>query len=339
MRGSVAGAATFILLAAGCTSFFVGPDAELDRAGLLEQVWRDLDRHYALFVVKGVDWGDSLRDAYRGRAAQSTNDSALADVVGAMLAELRDLHVNLFDGSRLYRYAGYDGRPAFFDPNVVAYYVTDRGGAPNGHMAFGHAAPDIGYVWILHFNRDGFDIDIDTVLARLADVRALIVDVRHNPGGELSNMLTVAGRFADRDRTYGFRRVRDGPGHDDLSSPEPLVVSPLGPRRFSGPVAVLTNRRSVSAAEGFVLAMRTVPNVTIVGDSTAGGSGLPLARELPNGWTYRFSASIWYDVSHAPFEEIGLAPDVWVRGSADELAARRDAVLDTALAVVRRALP
>ncbi len=338
MTRSLARAATAALVAAGCTSFFIGPDAEFDRTELLDQVWRDLDRHYAPFVVKGVDW-DSVHDSYSTRAAQAASDSALAGVVGAMLAELRDVHVNLIVGSRLYRYAGYDARPAFFDPNVVAYYVTDRGGAPNGHMAFGHAAPDIGYVWILHFSRDGFDIDIDTALARLADVRALIVDVRHNPGGELSNMLTVAGRFADRDRTYGFRRVRDGPGHDDLSSPDPLVVSPLGPRRFSGPVAVLTDRWSVSAAEGFVLAMRTLPNVTIVGDSTAGGSGKPWARELPNGWMYRFSMSIGYDAAHVPFEGIGLAPDVWVRGSADELAARRDAVLDTALAVVRRALP
>jgi hypothetical protein len=338
VRGSLAGAATVILLAAGCTTFFVGPDAELDRAGLLEQVWHDLDRYYASFVVKGIDW-DSLHDAYSTRAAQTANDSALADVVSAMLSELRDYHVNLFVGSRIYRYTGFDARPAFFDPGVVAYYVNDRGSAPNGHMAFGHAASDIGYVWILHFARVGFDVDIDTALARLADVRALIIDVRDNPGGELFNAVTVAGRFADRDRTYGFMRFRDGPAHDDLSPSEGQFVSPMGPRRFSGPVAVLTNRKSASAAEAFVLAMRALPNVTVVGDSTAGASGTPLVRELPNGWMYRFPISLWYDAAHAPFEEIGLAPDVWVRGSAQELAARRDAVLDTALAVVRRALP
>jgi hypothetical protein len=326
------------LLALGCTSLLVGPDAELDRVGLLDQVWRDVDRHYASFVVKGLQW-DSLHDAYSTRAAQAANDSALADVVGAMLSELRDYHVNLWVGSRGYRYGGFDARPAFFNPAVVAYYVTDLGGAPNGHMAFGHAAPDVGYVWILHFSRDGFDVDIDTALARLADVSALVIDVRDNPGGELFNAVTVAGRFADGDRTYGFKRFRDGPAHDDLSPPEGQVVSPMGPRRFSGPVAVLTNRTSGSAAEAFVLAMRALPNVTVVGDSTAGASGTPLLRELPNGWLYRFPISIWYDAAHVPYEEIGLVPDIWVRGSSEELADRRDAVLDTALAVVRRALP
>jgi hypothetical protein len=326
------------LLTAGCTSFFVGPDAQFDRRGLLEHVWRDMDRYYALFVVKSVDW-DSLREAYGTRASQTSNDSALADILGAMLSELRDVHVSLSAGARHYRYTGFDNRPAFFDPAVVAYYVTDRGGALNGHMLFGHAAPDVGYVWILNFSGSGLDVDIDTALARLVDARAMIIDVRDNTGGQRSNVLTVAGRFADRDRAYGFRQFRNGPGHSDLSSPEALIVSPSGSRRFHGPVAVLTNRHSTSAAEDFVLAMRALPNVTIVGDSTAGGSGNSSPRELPNGWTYRFPTAMLYDEGHVSFEEIGLVPDIWVRGSAGELAAGRDAPLDTALAVVRRALP
>jgi peptidase S41-like protein/tricorn protease-like protein len=282
VRRSHAGAATVVLLAAACTNFFIGPDAELDRVGLLDQVWRDVDRHYASFVVKGVDW-DSLRDAYSTRASEATSDSALAGVVGAMLSELRDFHVNLFVGSRNYRYAGFDARPAFFDPNVVAYYVNDLGAVPNGRLAFGHVAPDVGYVRIFHFSGDGFDIAIDTALARLGDVRGLIIDVRNNPGGAQLNAVTVAGRFADRARNYGFKRFRDGPAHDDLAPPEGQFVSPMGIRRFGGPVAVLTNRLSGSAAEAFVLAMRALPNVTIAGDSTAGASGTPLLRELPNG--------------------------------------------------------
>ncbi len=334
MRRALACAAA-ALVAAGCPGFLVGPDARLDHAALFEHVWRDLDDHYSLFTVKGVDW-DSLHDAYAPLAARVTTDDGLAEVVGAMLVTLRDYHVGLRAGPRLLLY--HDERPAFFDPNVVALYLDDRGPAPNGHVAFGHAAPDIGYVWILHFVGSGFEADIDAALARLADVRALIVDIRDNPGGQASNVLAVAGRFADRERTYAFWRFRDGPGHDDFTPFEPQGVSPASPRRFTGPVVVLTNRKSASAAEVFVLAMRAFPAVTIVGDSTAGASGGPLARELPNGWTYRFPISIWYDADRTPFEEVGLAPDLWVRGSAEELAAGRDAALDTALAVLRRAL-
>ena len=335
MKHGPAGVAAVALLAVGCTGVFVGPDRKLDRLALFEQVWTDVDRYYSLFSMKGVAW-DSLHDVYAPRAAQAASDSELGDVIGAMLLELHDIHVNLAAGPQFYRYSGYDARPAFFDPGVVARYVTDRHAAPNAHSAFGHAAPDIGYVWILHFEGSGFGADIDTALAQLADVRALIIDVRDNPGGQRSNLEAVASRFTDRGRTYAFTRVRDGPWHDDLSPPEPQVLSPDGPRRFTGPVAVLTNRKSVSTAEGFVLAMRALPGVSIVGDSTEGGAGNPVTRELPNGWAYRFPFMTWYAPDGTTFEEIGLTPDLWVRGSAEELAAGRDAVLDTALAVLRR---
>src|SRR3989442_10100176 len=46
--------------------------------------------------------------------------------VGALLSELRDIHVGLATGAQVYRFTGYDTRPAFFDPGVVAHYVTDR---------------------------------------------------------------------------------------------------------------------------------------------------------------------------------------------------------------------
>ena len=47
---------------------------------------------------------------------------------------------------------------------------------------------------------------------------------------------------------------------------------------------VLTNRHSYSATNDFVNSMRCFPNVTLVGDKTGGGSGLPFSSELPNGW-------------------------------------------------------
>jgi len=62
--------------------------------------------------------------------------------------------------------------------------------------------------------------------------------------------------------------------------------------RYTDPIALLTNRRTFSAAESFVLAMRTLPQVTIVGDTTGGGSGNPLHRELPNGWGLSVSRNL-----------------------------------------------
>lgn len=337
MRRPFACAAAAAVFAAGCTGVFVGPDDALEGSALFEYVWRDLDRNYSFFIVKAVNW-DSLHDVYASQAAQAATDAELADVIGAMLTELRDLHVNLVVGTRVYRYAGYDTRLPFFDSVVVRTgYVPDL--APGGRVQFGHAAADIGYIRIPSFRGAGPGSDLDAAMAQLGEVRALIVDVRSNTGGSRDNGLEIAGRFADRDRIYGLSQFRNGPGHDDFTLRAPRWITPVGARRFERLVAVLTNRRSYSATEGFVLAMRVLPTVVVIGDSTGGASGAPLARELPNGWTYRLSVSVEYAPDSTIYESVGLAPDVWVRGSAAELAAGRDAVLDTALAVIARVLP
>ena len=74
-------------------------------------------------------------------------------------------------------------------------------------------------------------------------------------------------------------------------------------------MCVLTNRSVYSAANEFVKYMSVLPNVTIVGDRTGGGGGMPMSSQMPNGWIVRYSAVPSYD-SHGQDIEFGIAPDV-----------------------------
>jgi Peptidase family S41/Tricorn protease C1 domain len=328
-------AALAAALVVGCTTDLIGPTAAKSRVALYEQVWSDLDRHYSLFDVKGINW-DSLRALHEAEAERAIDDTSLANAIGALLAELRDVHVNLYTPRRIYRYTGYDDRPANFDTSVVQErYLTGRRVARHGRLEYGYLAPDVGYVWVPGFEGAGFGADLDDAILGLGGVHALVIDVRNNGGGNNQNGLEIAARFVDHERTYAFARYRNGPHHADFGPQWPLAVAPAM-AVFAGPVVVLTNRRSYSAAEDFTLAMRVAPRATVVGDSTGGALGNPLVHELPNGWTYRFPEWIESAPDGTVFEEIGIAPDVWVRGSPAELQAGRDAMLDTALAVVRR---
>ena len=138
----------------------------------------------------------------------------------------------------------------------------------------------------------------------------MVIDVRNNNGGNRTLALDIAGRFTDRSRTFGYIRIRNGPGHGDFSDFLPADVVPRGPRQFTGQVYVLSNRHDFSSAEDFVLAMRGTGSAKIVGDTTAGVTGGPIVRELANGWTYELSQWIEYTVDKKPFEGIGLAPDI-----------------------------
>jgi carboxyl-terminal processing protease len=177
---------------------------------------------------------------------------------------------------------------------------------------------------------------MDEALAALPGATRLVVDVRDNPGGSVRVAAEVAGRFADRPRTYGYVRLRDGASHGAFTDYIARAVSPAGARAFRGPVYVLTNRRSLSAAEDFVLAMRAMPGVTAVGDTTAGASGGPITRELPNGWTYQLSTWVAYTADRRTFEGVGLPPDVAATPARGDEARGVDAAMDAALARAAR---
>ena len=99
--------------------------------------------------------------------------------------------------------------------------------------------------------------------------------------------------------------------------------------RWQKPVCVLTNRSAYSATNDFVNTMNQLDNVTIVGDKTGGGSGLPFSSELPNGWSIRFSASPMFDPQMNQLE-FGIEPDVKVDMSSEDMDQGKDTIIERA---------
>jgi C-terminal processing protease CtpA/Prc len=86
-------------------------------------------------------------------------------------------------------------------------------------------------------------------------------------------------------------------------------VEPSSSIRWQKPVVLLVNRSCYSAANIFVRNMKEMPRVTVMGDQTGGGSGMPFSSELPIGWSVRFSASPSFDARMQQIE-FGIEPDV-----------------------------
>ena len=80
--------------------------------------------------------------------------------------------------------------------------------------------------------------------------------------------------------------------------------------------------------------MKHLPQVTVVGDVTGGGCGLPFTSELPNGWTVRFSAAVIADAL-GNLTEFGVAPDVKVDMNKADSDAGRDTMLEAAFSVLQ----
>lgn len=325
----------FTLLFCSCTPV---EEYENTPSGNFEALWNILDEKYCFFDYKaseyGLDW-DAVYRKYRRRVADGMSSAGLFEVLGDMLDELRDGHVNLYAAHDVARYWDFreDYAANFSDEIQVRYLGTEYKIASG--LRYTILPDNIGYIYIPSFSNGIGEGNLDECLHALALCRGLIIDVRNNGGGNLSYAETVAARFTNERVLTGYICHKTGVGHSDFSAPEPIYLDSSDRIRWQKSVCVLANRSSYSATNDFVKMMRTLPLVTVVGDRTGGGSGLPFSSELPNGWGVRFSACPSYDVD-MQHTEFGIDPDVRVDMSDEDCARGMDTIIEEARKILNK---
>ncbi len=291
------------------------------------------DREYAMFVLRrDVDW-EGLRAAYRPLAARARTAREAGTVIAAFLHHLRDLHVAVKVGDAwlpgFSRFRPFNGNAAVTEARVGRLTRDPRG------LAVGRTADGIGYLAVRALTDPGLPEAFDAALEKLGDTFGLILDLRANGGGDERIGRRLAGRFAAREHRYSLARFRCGPAHDDLGPPRPRSFSPRGPWRYGSPVIVLQGRRTMSSAESLVLMLSRCPQVTTLGNPTAGSSGNPRVLSLPGMITVLLPRWLDLDPEGKPIDERGVPPDVPVAAKWTAFRSR-DPVIEAALARLRR---
>lgn len=300
--------------------------------GNFEALWQIIDEHYCFFDYKqheyGLDW-NAIYNKYKVRVSNHMTTAQLFEVLTDMLAELRDGHVNLSSSMDYGRYwTWHEAYPQNFSDSLERRYLgTDYKIAAG--MKYRVLDDNIGYIRYESFTQPVGEGNLDDCLSYLLLCRGLIIDIRNNGGGDLTNAEKLAGRFVHERTLVGYMQHKTGKGHHDFSSLEPRYLEPSSNLRWHKPVCILTNRSVFSAANDFAVIMHTLPQVKLVGDHTGGGSGLPMSSSLPNGWTVRFSACPMYDAQKQQ-TEFGIDPDVNVALTDETTAQGRDLIIETA---------
>lgn len=313
-----------------CSKLLMDDDPENTNVQNFDLLWENIDKRYSFFEFKNISW-DELNAKYRPRAEAAQNESELFQVMDDMLFELRDGHVNLtspFNTSRNWNWRL--NSPPNYNSNIVerTYLGSDHKiTGPFRNQRIGN----ILYVYYGSFSQGVSQTNLNYLFGQNPDVESIIFDVRNNGGGSLSNVTRLVNNFTDKRVPAGYNVFKAGPGHDDFTAPVQQYSEPgedLTP--FTKPVVVLTNRGSYSATTDFVRKMRVLPHVTIMGDTTGGGGGLPFSGELPNGWVYRFSTSQSFDHEGNNIEH-GIAPDILVYLKPADEAENKDTIIEEAI--------
>ena len=324
-----------ILLCMGCSRVITNSVPENTPESNFEYLWQEYDRLYVAFELKGVDW-DSVYAIYRPQVKSQTTDEELFLITSNMLALLRDGHVNLYTPLGNYSYTAWrDQYPRNYDREILAINYLDRTmNIADTPLQYRLLDEQIGYVYIDSFGGENWGGNIEIALREMGNIQGLIVDVRNNGGGSDRNARDIAGRFTNERRLYRHVQFRSSPKRTDFTPFRSHHFEPQGNITFTRSIVLLTNRHTFSAAESFVLMMRTLPQVTVVGDTTGGGSGNPVYRELPNGWTCRVPRWLAFTPDFEPYEGVGLAPDLWVSTPDALLESGTDRIFETAIEIL-----
>lgn len=327
-----------ITLATSCEKALLAPDTSATAVNTFEYLWHKVDEQYSMFDVKGVDWG-MVYDTLRPQVHNGMSSDSLFAVCAAMLNTLHDGHVNLYSSYDVSRsdsiyYQFYTRSSIDIDVVVLNYLGI------NYHSAGGLAYNALCDGQVIYIRYGSFSSSFSLgqlrhVVESYPDAKGMIIDIRGNGGGSLANVDRWLQLMPSHGQVIYRSQLKSGPGHDDFAPLQETFAPVVDPAKaFNKPVYVLIDRGCFSAASIFSITTQAYDNMALLGDTTAGGLGLPSSGVLPNGWRYRFPVNRTLALDDCNYEN-GVPPDIPVRFNAE--AARllgRDNIIDTACALI-----
>ncbi len=189
---------------------------------------------------------------------------------------------------------------------------------------------DVGVIAFSIFFLDPVLGDIKKAVARFQEhhVRAIVLDVRGNPGGQGAMSIPVASLFVNQPVRLGTLTFRDM-GQKFDARPE------LGATPFLGPLAILTDEGTASTSEMFAAGLQEAKRAIVVGDTTLGAVLPSVVQQLPGGAVMQYVVADFKTPKGVMLEGRGVQPDRRVVETRAAFRGGRDPVLDAALTAVR----
>jgi carboxyl-terminal processing protease len=161
------------------------------------------------------------------------------------------------------------------------------------------------------------------------DAPGIILDLRGNSGGDMAVTTALAGSFYTERASLGVTRLRQGE-----------LYRPVFPNRdaYTGPLVILTDEGTMSAAETFSAAMRENGRAKIVGGPTVGAALPSVTERLPTGARLQYAIGEYRTPKGIVLERRGVWPDEPVEMTRRDLLAMRDPIVERAIFVIQAQL-
>lgn len=164
---------------------------------------------------------------------------------------------------------------------------------------------------VAYIKIDSFDNNVaDSFKSQLTDlmkgnVNGIIIDLRSNGGGIVTEATDIADLFLEKDETILITKSKkDNEEKITKSKQEPIVKNT--------PVVILVNEATASASEILAGALKDKYNATIVGKTTYGKGVIQSLYNLKDGSGLKITTDEYFTPNHNKIQKTGITPDVEV---------------------------
>jgi carboxyl-terminal processing protease len=138
----------------------------------------------------------------------------------------------------------------------------------------------------------------------LENLNGVVIDLRNNAGGLLSEAIRVTDAFLEQGEIVSTRGREPQDGDRFNATPGDMIEGL--------PMVVLVNGGSASASEIVAGAMQDHRRAVIVGTNTFGKGSVQSVMPLPGNGAMRLTTSLYYTPSGRSIQALGVAPDILV---------------------------
>lgn len=212
----------------------------------------------------------------------------------------------------------------------VLSFTLERGEVSINYVEYSILEGNVGYLSIYQFTGDDVEGVKEAISAfQQAGVNALVVDVRSNPGGLLTDVVDICDMLLPEGLIV-YTEDRSGAREEFYADGEYWDV----------PMAVLVNGDSASASEIFAAAVQDTGRGIVVGEVTYGKGVVQTLHAFPEGDGMQLTTATYYTPSGASIHGQGVTPDIEVALATDASVIYHapDAASDAQLATALEAL-
>ncbi|WP_421795459.1 S41 family peptidase [Haliscomenobacter sp.] len=316
------------LLFLGCSKEFASPkDSNVE---VFEEFLKFTEENYALLEVKKIDW-EAVKIGYRPKVSNQMTQDSFFSICHQAIKELKDGQCYVNNGRTLQTYDFKTGYDIQFKLEVVLNYLKRKNIDVRSDPLSETINDTTAYVHFYSlFHSDSDKIKSAIGYTTFSRFKKVIIDLRNAYGGQPIAAFNLLRHFVSTPTQVGSMVHKNGRGPKDFKT-VPVIVQPTSEYVGDKKIIILTNRYTFNVVTYVVAVLQTLPNVTLIGQTTGPGSGLELPYELPNGWTVAVASNYFLPANGRHIED-GIKPDIEINNTALDLQNKRDRMLERAIA-------